>query len=75
VRPYAGGRLSSDDIHAVRRAQREVADLDASRMRLDPIPSVTQYYDTVRQFVAAVAEGDAKAQAVRDHCGLDALGR
>lgn len=71
VRGYSGLVLATDDMHAVRQAQRDIAALDAGKMRLDPIPSITEYYDTKRQFVEAYEQRQRAVQAVRDRYGMD----
>lgn len=63
---HSGKRgYSTDDNFEIRIAQREIADLDAGRMRLDDLPGLREHYDMKRRFVAAAEDRDQKIQSIR----------
>jgi hypothetical protein len=71
---YTGGRCQTTaDQWALKRARRDVEQLDAGKMRLDPLPDLREHYDLKRQLVKAADERDAAIQAIRDRYDMDAL--
>lgn len=71
---YCGKRsYSTADSAEVRITQREIADLDAGRMRLDDLPGLRGHYDMKRRFVAAVEDRERKIQSIRDRYDIDRL--
>lgn len=63
----------TSDSAEVRIAEREIADLDAGRMRLDDLPGLREHYEMKRRFVAAARDREQKVQYIRDHHGMDRL--
>jgi hypothetical protein len=65
------GHASTENPHFVRRARREVEDLDAGRMRFDPLPDLQAREKKFRDVVRAADERDTKVDAIRSRYGMD----
>lgn len=71
---YLGGRCQTTaDAWQVKRARREVASLDAGKMRLDPLPGLHEHYAIKRELVKAADERDSAVRAIRARFNMDAL--
>ena len=70
---YSGGqRQTTADTFEVSRARKDVAALDAGKMRLDPLPGLHEHYEIKRELVKAADAREQQIQAVRDRYGMDA---
>jgi hypothetical protein len=70
------GRLdpvTTADQWNVRSARRDVAALDAGKMRYDPLPGLHEHFELQRDLVKAADERDAAIQAIRDRYDMDRL--
>jgi len=66
-------KFSTADTMEVRRARREVADLDSGRMRLDDIADLREGYEMKRQLVVAAEKRNHQVQAIRTRYDMDRL--
>lgn len=72
---YTGGRCQTTaDPFAVKQARREVAQLDAGTMHLDPAyPDLIAHYEVKRELVKAADARDRTKRSIRDRYDMDRL--
>lgn len=73
--PHSGRHspISTADDWYVRRARRDVAALNAGRMRFEPLQELQEYESLLRDVVSAADGRDATIQAIRDRYDMDKL--
>lgn len=65
------GDASTENPHFVRRVRREVEDLDAGRIRYDPLPDLQAREKKFRDVVRAADERQARVGAIRSRYDID----
>jgi hypothetical protein len=69
---YTGGRCQTTaDAWQVREARRDIAAMDAGKLRLDPLPGLREHYAIKRELVKAADEREAAMLAINDQFGMD----